>query len=171
MSPEGLTGAMTHMVVHGVVKITLFFCAGAVLYKTGQEYIRDMRGMGKCMPVTFACFTLASAALVGVPPLPGFLSKWNLAAGALAGKNPFAYAGIVVLLISAVLTAIYLILVVFKVCFPSRVGVQPETKRCEANAYMTVPLVLLCVMIVLLGVFAQPLTEVFSAIAKGGSLL
>lgn len=171
MSPEGLTGALTHMVVHGVVKITLFFCAGAVLYKTGQEYIHDMRGMGKRMPVTFACFTLASAALVGVPPLPGFLSKWNLAAGALAEKNLLAYAGVVVLLISAVLTAIYLFLVVFKVCFPSKTGVQPETNRCEANGYMTVPLVLLCILIVLLGVCAQPLTEMFSVIAKGGSML
>lgn len=171
MSPEGLTGALTHMVVHGVVKITLFFCAGAVLYKTGKEYIHDMRGMGKRMPVTFACFTLASAALVGVPPLPGFLSKWNLASGALADKSPLAYIGIVVLLISAVLTAIYLFLVVFRVCFPSKTGIQPETKRCEANGYMTVPLVLLCGMIVLLGVFAQPLTDIFTAIAKGGSLL
>ena len=171
MSPEGLTGALTHLVVHGVVKITLFFCAGAVLYKTGQEYIRDMRGMGKRMPVTFACFTLASAALVGVPPLPGFLSKWNLATAAFGEKNVLAYAGIAVLLVSAVLTAIYMFLVVFKVCFPAKAGIQPETKRCEANAYMTVPLVLLCVMIVLLGAFAQPLTELFAFIAKGGSML
>ncbi len=171
MTPAGLAGALTHMVVHGVVKITLFFCAGAVLYKTGQEYIHDMRGTGKRMPVTFACFTLASAALVGVPPLPGFLSKWNLATGALAEKSVLAYAGVAVLLISAVLTAVYLFRVVFKVCFPSGVGVQSETKRCEANAYMTVPLVLLCIMIVLLGVFAQPLTDIFTTIAKGGSLL
>ncbi len=171
MTPAGLTGALTHMVVHGVVKITLFFCAGAVLYKTGLEYIHDMRGLGKRMPVTFSCFVLASAALVGIPPLPGFLSKWNLATAALGGKHPLAYAGIAVLLISAVLTAIYLFLVVFKVCFPSKTGVQPETKRCEANGYMTVPVVLLCIMVVLLGVFARPLTEVFASIAKGGSML
>lgn len=171
MTPAGLTGALTHMVVHGVVKITLFFCAGAVLYKTGLEYIHDMRGLGKRMPVTFSCFVLASAALVGIPPLPGFLSKWNLATAALGGKHPLAYAGIAVLLISAVLTAIYLFLVVFKVCFPSKTGVQPETKRCEANGYMTVPLVLLSILVVLLGVFARPLTEVFANIAKGGSML
>lgn len=171
MSPDGLTGALTHMVVHGVVKITLFFCAGAVLYKTGLEYIHDMRGLGKRMPVTFACFVLSSAALVGVPPLPGFLSKWNLATGALAGKNALAYAGIAVLLISAVLTAMYLFRVVFVVCFPSKTKVQPEAKRCEVNGYMTVPLVLLCVLIVLLGVFARPLTEIFASIAKGGGML
>lgn len=171
MSPAGFTGALTHMVVHGVVKITLFFCAGAVLYKTGLEYIHDMRGLGKRMPVTFSCFALASAALVGIPPLPGFVSKWNLASAAVEARSFPAYAGVAVLLVSAVLTAIYLFLVVFKVCFPSRAGVQPETKRCEANAYMTVPLVLLCVMIVLLGVFARPLTEVFSYIAEGGNVL
>ena len=171
MTPEGMTGALTHMVVHGVVKITLFFCAGAVLYKTGQEYIHDLRGMGKRMPVTFACFALSSAALVGVPPLPGFLSKWNLAEAALGGKNALAYAGIAVLLISAVLTAIYLFLVVIKACFPSKTGTSPETKKCEANGYMTIPLVVLCIMIILLGVFAQPLTEALTNVAKGGSLL
>lgn len=171
MSPAGMTGALTHMVVHGVVKITLFFCAGSVLYKTGQEYIHDLRGMGKRMPITFSCFTLASAALVGIPPLPGFLSKWNLASAALAEKNILAYTGIAVLLISAVLTAIYLFLVVFKACFPSGTGAETENKRCEANAYMAVPLVLLCVMIVLLGVFARPMTEIFATIAKGGSIL
>jgi len=171
MTPEGMTGALTHMVVHGVVKITLFFCAGAVLYKTGQEYIHDLRGMGKRMPVTFACFALSSAALVGVPPLPGFLSKWNLAEAALGGKNALAYAGIAVLLISAVLTAIYLFLVVFKACFPSKTGTSSETKKCEANGYMTIPLVVLCIMIILLGVFAQPLTEALTNVAKGGSLL
>ena len=166
MTSAGLTGALTHMVVHGVVKITLFFCAGAVLYKTGQEYVHDLRGMGKRMPVTFACFTVASAALVGVPPLPGFLSKWNLASAALGTKNPLALAGVGVLLSSAVLTAFYLFLVVFKACFPSKNGMLPETKRCEANAYMTVPLVLLCVMILLMGIFAQPLTEALSGIAE-----
>lgn len=171
MSPAGMTGALTHMVVHGVVKITLFFCAGAVLYKTGLEYVHDMRGLGKRMPVTFSCFVLASAALVGVPPLPGFLSKWNLAEAALGGKNLLAYAGIAVLLISAVLTAIYLFLVVFKVCFPSKTGNTPEPKKCEANGYMTIPLVVLCILIVLLGVFAQPLTEALTNVAKGGSLL
>jgi len=171
MTPAGMMGALTHMLVHGVVKITLFFCAGAVLYKTGQEYIHDLRGMGKRMPVTFACFALSSAALVGVPPLPGFLSKWNLAEAALDSKNILGYVGIAVLLISAVLTAIYLFLVVFKACFPAKTGTTPESKKCEANGYMTIPLVVLCVMIVLLGIFAQPLTEALTNVAKGGGLL
>ena len=131
----------------------------------------DLKGMGKQMPVTFSCFTLASAALVGVPPLPGFLSKWNLAGAALKAGNGLAVAGVVVLLISAMLTAVYLFSVVISSCFPSKNGTQPECVRCEANSYMTVPLVLLCVMVVLLGVFSHSLTEVFSRIAEGGSML
>lgn len=171
MTPAGLTGAMTHLVVHGVVKITLFFCAGAVLYKTGKEYVYDLRAMGRRMPITFSCFTLASAALVGVPPLPGFLSKWNLANAALDAKNPLATAGIAVLLISAMLTAVYLFLVVIKACFPSKRNIHDETNSCEANGYMTVPLLILCGAIVVLGVLARPMTEIFMKIAEGGSLL
>lgn len=171
MTPAGLAGAMTHMIVHGVVKITLFFCAGAVLYKTGKEYVYDLEGLGKRMPFTFSCFTLASAALVGVPPLPGFLSKWNLANAALQTKNPLALAGIVVLLVSAMLTAVYLFLVVIKACFPSKRVVQRERNSCEANGYMVVPMVVLCIIAVIIGVFARPLTEVFLKIAEGGSLL
>ena len=171
MTPGGLTGALTHMVVHGAVKITLFFCAGAVLYKTGKEYVYDLKGMGRKMPVTFACFTLASAALVGVPPLPGFLSKWNLAGAALVAGDGLAVAGVVVLLVSAMLTAVYLFSVVISSCFPPKQGMQPESARCEANGYMTVPLVLLCVIVVLLGVFSHSITDAFTMIAEGGSIL
>lgn len=171
MNPAGLVGALTHMLVHGVVKITLFFCAGAVLYKTGMEYVNDLRGMGKRMPVTFSCFVLASAALVGVPPLPGFLSKWNLSAAAIEVNHPLAIAGVAVLLVSAVLTAIYLFLIVFKACFPAKTVVKPETANCEANGYMTVPLVVLCVLIVALGVCAEPLTRILVTVAKGGGIL
>lgn len=171
MTPAGLTGALTHMVVHSVVKITLFFCAGAVLYKTGQEYVQDLRGMGRRMPVTFACFTIASAALTGVPPFPGFLSKWNLAEAALEAEKPMEMAGVVVLLISSVLTAAYLFSAVFKACFPSKELPEPLAERCEANAYMTVPLILLCILMVLLGVFARPLTNVLTTVAKGGGIL
>ncbi len=171
MTPAGLTGALTHMVVHSVVKITLFFCAGAVLYKTGQEYVQDLRGMGRRMPVTFSCFTIASAALTGVPPFPGFLSKWNLAEAALEAEKPMETAGSVVLLISSVLTAVYLFSAVFKACFPAKGLPEPVGERCEANAYMTVPLILLCILMVLLGVFARPLTNVLTTVAKGGGIL
>lgn len=170
MTPEGLTGAMTHMLAHGVIKIALFFCVGAVLCKTGLEYVHDLGGMGKRMPITFAVFTFGAAAIVGVPPLPGFVSKWNLASAAVSLGIPLSYAGVAALLISALLTAFYLFLVVFKACFPSK-DVKPQVGRyCEAGPLMTVPLVLLCVMMLVLGLFGGQLTDVLSEIAKGGML-
>lgn len=168
MTPEGLCGAMTHMLAHGVIKITLFFCVGAVLCKTGIEYVHDLSGMGKRMPVTFAVFTIGSAAIVGVPPFPGFVSKWNLASAAVSFGHPLSYAGVAALLISALLTALYLFLVVFTANFPSKEVKPLIGRKCEAGLFMTVPLVILCVMMTVLGLFGGPLTEVLTEIAKGG---
>ena len=168
MTQAGLVGSMTHLLVHGIVKITLFYCAGAVLCKTGKEYIQELRGYAKIMPATFGCFLLASCALVGVPPLPGFLSKWNLATAAVESQGILAYIGAGVLLISALLTAMYLFSVVFKAFFPSSaVPVElPEGKK-EVGRYMKIPMLLLCTVIVLLGVCAVPLVSVLEKIAEG----
>lgn len=168
MTPEGFTGAMTHMLAHGVIKIALFFCVGAVLCKTGIEYVHDLDGIGKRMPVTFYVFAIGSAAIVGVPPFPGFLSKWNLATAAILSGQPLSYAGVGVLLLSALLTAFYLFLIVFKACFPSKDRKPQVGKKCEAGLFMTVPLVLLCVMMLVMGLFGGPLTEILTKIAKGG---
>lgn len=118
MTPLGLSAALSHMIYHAVIKITLFFCAGAVLVRTHREYVRELDGLGRKMPVTFATFTLGTLALIGIPPLPGFISKWNLCTAAMAEGSPFALAGIGVLLLSALLTAIYMLIPVIRVYFP-----------------------------------------------------
>ena len=111
MTPAGLTAGMSHFIFHGVIKITLFFCAGAVITANGREYMYQMNGLGTRMPRTFAAFTIGALALTGIPLLPGFVSKMNLiGAAADAGRGIWAYAGIGALLASALLTAAYLIL-------------------------------------------------------------
>ncbi len=117
MTNEGLTAAYTHMLFHGIMKILLFFCAGAVLVKTGREYVQQLRGMGKKMPFTCALFTLSGAALVGVPPLCGFFSKWRIATAAAACGSIASYIGVISLIISAVLTAVYIFTVVVYMWF------------------------------------------------------
>jgi multicomponent Na+:H+ antiporter subunit D len=69
MTPAGLLGGLTHMVYHAVVKITMFCCAGAILHKSGREYVYDLENFGRVMPVVFAAFTVSSFALIGLPPL------------------------------------------------------------------------------------------------------
>lgn len=168
MSPEGMTGAMSHMVFHGIIKITLFYVAGAVLFVTGKNYVNDLFGFGKKMPVMFACFTLASAALVGVPLTAGFISKWNLIAAAAKASNLFAWAGVPVLLISAVLTAMYLFSIVIKAYFPGP-GFSMElisTVKDPSGGYMKVPMILLCITIVVLGICSTPFISYLERIAS-----
>ena len=109
MTPAGLAGALTHLVFHGLMKIVLFFCAGAILVRTGKEYVQDIRGFGRVMPRTCACFTVAAAALTGVPPLCGFVSKWKLLSAAVETGLPMGVVATVTIILAAVLTAVYVL--------------------------------------------------------------
>ncbi|MBR5406086.1 MAG: proton-conducting membrane transporter [Lachnospiraceae bacterium] len=120
MTPLGLTAALSHLIYHAVIKITMFFCAGAVLHKTRREYVRELDGMGSKMPVTFAAFTVGALALIGIPPLPGFISKWNLCTAAADAGTILSYTGIAVLLVSAFLTAVYMITILLRAYFPKK---------------------------------------------------
>ena len=167
MTPAGMVGAMTHMVCHGLMKITLFYCAGAVLVKTGREYVQDLRGYGKKMPFTFAVYTLAAMALVGVPPLAGFLSKWNLlTAAAGSGLPVMGYVSVGALIVSAILTAIYLLSVAVTAYFmPLNTGETAET--CDPSWRMKVPFAVLSCAIIAVGLLGAPLTDWLSRIAAG----
>ena len=168
MTRAGLTGALTHMLVHGVVKITLFFCVGAVMVRTGQEYVQGTRGFGKLMPVTCGAFLLGSAALVGVPPLPGFMSKWNLAVAASEG-GAMGVVGLCALIISAVLTACYLFPVVVNMYFrPLNASLHvTEGANRDPDWRMKLPFIVLCIAMIVLCFCAYPLTNWLSGVAGG----
>ena len=94
MTPLGLAGAMAHMVCHSFMKLCSFFCAGAVIHKAGRDYIHELDGFGWRMPKVFVMFTVSSLALMGVPGLCGFVSKWYLVKAALDSGGALAYAGV-----------------------------------------------------------------------------
>ena len=111
MTDEGLAASLSHMLFHGVIKITLFFCAGALIRRAQANYVSQMTGIGRKMPRTTAAFTIGALALTGMPLLPGFISKINLIrAAADSDCGAYGIAGIAALLLSALLTAGYLIL-------------------------------------------------------------
>lgn len=166
MSKLGFIGALLHMVAHALIKNVLFLSAGSVIYKRHKTYVTELKGIGKEMPVTMWCFTLASIALIGIPPTSGFESKWYLAMGALQQDlGFFSYLGPAVLLTSAFLTAGYLLTIMAKAFFPGDNYPYETFEKTEANAYMTVPMVVLTVLAVGVGIFAQPLINAFSGIA------
>lgn len=168
MNPVGLAAGLSHMIFHGIMKICLFFCAGAIIYKTHCEYVDQLKGFGKKMPVTMFCFTVGSLALAGVPGLCGFISKWNLASAGIEAGFSFAYVGVAALMISAVLTAIYLFTIVTKAYFPGANFDYSTIKDVEdPNNYMKIPLLLLCAAMLIFGLYSGPLMTFFENVASG----
>ena len=150
LSDDGLLGGLMHIASHSIVKSCLFLAAGAFAYKTGKTSVSELRGVGKRMPVTLGCFTLAAITLVGIPPTSGFISKWTLAIGSLSADiGVFSWLGPAVLLLSALLTAGYLLPISISGFFPGE-GVGQETKQ-EAGPLMLAPMIILAVLAVLIG--------------------
>ena len=168
MTPLGLVGALSHMVFHAVMKICSFFCVGAVMYKTGKQYVHEIDGFGRRMPVVFGIFTIASLGLMGVPGLAGFISKWNLATAAVMSDNVMAYVGIGALLISALLTAIYMLSIVIRAFFPDKEKQLniPEEAR-DPGWMMLVPLCIFAIAILIFGLHSAPIVNFFQEIAGG----
>ncbi|MCM1188627.1 MAG: proton-conducting membrane transporter [bacterium] len=120
MTPLGFVGGMAHMIFHSVMKICSFFCAGAVIHQTGRNYVHELDGLGFRMPKVFAAFTVSALALTGVPGLCGFVGKWRLAEAAADSGSRLAYAGVAALMISALLTAVYMLSIVVRAWFPGK---------------------------------------------------
>lgn len=157
---EGFTGGILHVVFHSVIKDALFLVAGAIIVHTGIKTVDELKGIGKKMPVTMWCFTICSLGLVGIPPLSGFVSKWHLCLGALEDDfGIFSYLGPAILLVSALLTAGYLLPITIKGFFPGNDYDYSLCKKCEAGPLMLVPLIILTVATVFFGLFPNILTD------------
>ncbi len=164
-SEEGMQGALLHTVFHAAVKTCLFLTAGALIYYTGRTMANEYRHAGKQLPVVMWCYTLASMTLIGIPPTGGFVSKWVMASAALdSAPGAFAWLIPVVLLVSALLTAGYLLPVVIDAFFPGEEA-PAGLKRTE-SPLMWVPMAVLAVGAVLLGLFSGPLTGLTAGIAS-----
>lgn len=168
MTPLGMVGAMTHMLFHAVMKIGAFFCVGAIMYQTEKHYVYELDGMGFQMPGVFAVFTISALGVMGVPGLAGFISKWNLATAALDSKNPLAYGGIACLLVSALLTAIYMMTIVVRSFFPGKDFDDRAIKEYrDPNWKMMVPLTVFAIWIIVLGLYSAPVVNFLKGVAEG----
>ncbi len=167
MSPLGLVGALSHMIFHAVMKICSFFCAGAVIYKTERNYVHELDGLGRKMPKVFVVFTISGLALMGVPGLCGFISKWNLAKAAVASSHPLAPVGIAALLISALLTAIYMMTISVRAFFPGKDFDYSTLEGIEdPNWMMILPLVLFVIAMFVFGLHSQPIISALTELAS-----
>ncbi len=168
MTPLGMAGALTHLVFHAVMKICSFFCAGAIMHQADRHFVHELDGMGYRMPVTFGIFTVSALALTGVPGLAGFVSKWSLATAAVESGGVPAYAGIGCLLVSALLTAIYMLTIVVRAFFPGRDLDETKLEGVgDPNWKMLLPLSVFAVFIVYFGLHSAPVAAFFAQVAAG----
>ena len=149
LAPLSIAGAFFHIVAHAAMKITLFMCAGAIIVTTHKENISEMKGLGKRMPITMACFTIASLGIAGMPFVVGFLSKWNILLGAMQMNQPLYLA---VLVASALLALSYLMPVCY-IAFFKKNEEGNFQKYGEANKFMLLPICLTAIVSVVLGIF------------------
>lgn len=164
LTTTGMSGALLHFVFHAFIKSALFLTAGIFIYRTGKTKVDSYTGIGKQMKVTLWCYTFASLALIGIPPMSGFVSKWYLAQGALQSDTGlFRLLGPVVLLLSALLTAGYLLPITVKGFLPGKDAVIEEKK--ERIDIMTAALLILTVITIISGIWPNPLIKYVSEIA------
>ena len=166
LNTDGLIGGLSHMTFHAIIKNVLFLGAGAIICQTGRQYTYELKGVGKEMPITMWTFTLASLALIGIPPLSGFISKWYLGIGGLGFENyTLGVIGLVTLIVSALLTGGYLIPIFVDAFFPGQDYEYNKLTNFEPSKFMTLPLIILTAAGVLLGMFPNFLIDFFRGIA------
>ena len=146
LGPIALTGALLHIVGHGITKITLFFAAGAINAHTHKENVSELDGIGWQMPITMGAFTLASLSMAGIPPFVLFTSKFYLGWGAAAVDQQLF---MIVYLVSGVFAAGYLFPVVYRAFW--RKPAVPATYS-EADMRMVVPLAITGILALVLGI-------------------
>lgn len=137
------------------------------MYKTGRNYIYELNGFGRRMPKVFIMFTISGMALMGVPGLCGFVSKWNLVKAAVASENPLAYVGVAALMVSALLTAIYMLSITVRAFFPGRNFDYGTIRDVEdPNWMMMLPLVVFVVIMFYFGLQSGSVVNALGQIAK-----
>lgn len=154
--PLGTIGGLVHLVHQGVMKITLFFCAGLFAETLGVSKVSQMDGLGRRMPLSSVAFSIGAIGMIGVPPVAGFITKWYLGLGAINAGMEWIIA---VLLLSSLLNAAYFLPILYRLWFKPHVehnGKIIRTKRgWESSRALLFPTLITAFFSVVLGLFAS----------------
>lgn len=168
LNATAFVGSLLHVVFHAIIKSALFLFAGALIFSTGKTKVKDFVGLGRKMPVLFASYTIVSLGLIGIPPTSGVISKWYLAVGSLeSGVGALSWIGPVALLVSALLTAGYLLPISIRGFLETPADAASLEKYKEPPVLMLAPIVILAAITLLLGVYPTPLIDWVGTIAAG----
>ena len=136
----GYMASMFHLFTHAMFKALLFLGAGSVIHAVHSNYLKDMGGLRKYMPITNITFLIAALAIAGVPPFAGFWSKDEILVAAFE-KNEFLY---FIGLFVAGLTAFYMFRLYFGIFWGKDTKYHHPPH--ESPISMTFPLLFLALM-------------------------
>lgn len=152
LGPLGTIGGLVHLVHQGLMKVTLFFCAGNLAETLHIHRVSELNGVGRRMPWTMAAFTVAALGMIGLPPLAGFVSKWYLGLGAHAAHMDWV---LLVLAVSSLLNAAYFLPLVYAAWFRGAARRwEPPDGRLECDWRLLLPTVASAALVIAAGVLA-----------------
>jgi len=144
----GWFASQFHLMSQGFFKALGFLAAGSIIHMLGTRDMNKMGGLRKRMPLTFLAFLFSTLAIAGVPPFVGFWSKDLIVTElSLAGQN----IQVLLMLLASVLTSFYMFRALFKVFFGPESKLAVEKDLHESPKIMTVPLLILCACVLVLG--------------------
>jgi multicomponent Na+:H+ antiporter subunit D len=157
VGPLATIGGVVHLVHQGIMKVTLFFCAGSLAETLGIHKVSEMHGVARRMPWTMVAFSLTAFGMIGLPPMAGFITKWYLGVGAVEAAQPW---WLLVLALSSVLNAAYFLPVVHAAWFrkPSRAWHETHPRgRFETAPTLLFPTLATALLSLATGLFAGAL--------------
>ncbi len=171
-SPIGIAGSLFHMLNNTIYKSCLFLSAGVVEKKMQTTDLSKLGGLAKYLPVTFACFLIASISISGIPPFNGFVSKWMIYQAIIelgSSKHPLWVLWLVCAMFGSALT-IASFLKLLNAVFLGRAAEDFSFVK-EANYMMIFPQIILALTCVVFGLFAFALPlSLFIIPAVGGNI-
>lgn len=145
-----LTGSLTHVLNHAIMKDLLFLCAGALIMRAGSRELKDLAGIGRLMPWTVTCMVIGIISIMGLPPFNGFISKYIMIVACMDAGHPLIAAS---LIIASLVGAVYYMRILRTLVFePAPVG---KYYLPEAPVSMRVAMTILAGLCVLLGICPQ----------------
>ncbi len=149
----GMLGGILHIHYHAFMKIALFYCAGSFITQSGNKYVAKIRGIGRYMPITAACFAAAAVGIIGLPPMCGWVSKWYILQGYWSiGKPVYIW----VLIISSLMELGFLGVPAYSAFFhePQAGAFSfPQERTKEAPWSMVIPTVIVTVLAFIFGIW------------------
>ncbi|MEX2352801.1 MAG: proton-conducting transporter membrane subunit, partial [Gammaproteobacteria bacterium] len=159
----GVVGGAMHIAMHAVGKITLFFCAGAIMVAAHKTEISQLRGLGRAMPITMLAFFIGSLSIIGIPPAGGTWSKWFLVMGTLEAEQIGLF---IVLMISSLLNIAYLLPIPLRAFFGKAADNDASSGIKEAPLACLIAISISSIACIVLFIYPEPLYQLANMIGQ-----